>query len=414
MNRWQRLWLTSLLTAILLTITLTKPIPGHSSKSAQQVAAFLKAPYYGTTSVTSIFDHDRNGGRILALTGATAEANNCPCADAPPGGCVHPTFQWAYYSCAIHDYLWYDNHRGVNYRLRYGYVRAAAPGNVEYAGWFDPAVHEGAEAAGLGLYVRLRHSNGYETRYGHMSVLRVRTDDQNICEGGEFSCILGVSGNTGWSSGPHLHFEVRDANNVAVDPYGPDRNPDHKLWIERPSIDPHVIYTSGNRPLTAPPINENEPGAFTVDDGDTGFAENPNGCWTVSTPTGWAGDHRWRDVPFQNPGNCTATWNFPGAPGRYNVFVHVPNAHATTDAAQYTIRHAESSDRPWSKQSAWAAVNQLVYPNTDHPSSWVYIGTYYFNNQHGTDYVRLEAQPLDPVTDTMMAADAVRFAPVRY
>jgi len=104
---------------ILLATALVPPIPGHSFSSAQQVAAFLQAPYYGTTSVTSIFDHDRNGGRILALTGAAAEANNCPCPTAPPGGCVHPTFQRAYYSCDIRDYLYYDNHSGIDYRLQY-------------------------------------------------------------------------------------------------------------------------------------------------------------------------------------------------------------------------------------------------------------------------------------------------------
>ena len=120
-----------------------------------------------------------------------------------------------------------------------------------------------------------------------------------------------------------------------------------------------------------------------------------------------------KKAKLQNPGNCTATWNFPGTPGRYNVFVYVPNNHATTDAAQYTIHHTESPDRPWSKQEAWAAVDQFDYPNIYH-SSWVYVGTYYFSNQYGTDYVRLEAQPLAPIADTMVAADAVRFAPVRY
>jgi murein DD-endopeptidase MepM/ murein hydrolase activator NlpD len=403
-----------LLSGILLAMMLIRPISGYSSNSPQQVASFLQAPYYGITSVSSIFDHDGNGGRILALTGAVAEANSCPCPDAPPGGCVDPDFTLGYYSCDIHGYLYYDNHRGIDYRLRYAYVRAAAPGDVAYAGWFDPDIHGGNPAAGYGLYVRLHHSNGYETRYGHMSVLRVHTNDEDICETGEFSCILGISGNTGWSSGPHLHFEVRNANGTPVDPYGPDRNPDHKLWIERPSIASHVIYTSGNRPLTAPPINENEPGTFTVDDGDTGFAGNPLGCWTADNTTGWAGDHRWRNVPAQNPGDCTATWNFPGTPGWYNVFVHIPNTHHTTDAAQYTVLHAYSPNLPQVKITNRACVNQAVYPNEHHPSPWVYIGTYYFNNQHGTDYVRLESQPLNPVTDTMIAADAVLFAPVRY
>ena len=264
------------------------------------------------------------------------------------------------------------------------------------------------------MYVRIDHNNSYQTFYGHMSVLRVQRNDEIPINADEFQRILGISGNTGWSSGPHLHFEVRNAAGVPVDPYGLDRNPDHKLWIERPSIAPHIIYTSGSRPLTAPPINENEPGAFTVDDGDAGFVESPAGCWTVDTQMGWAGDHRWRNVPAQNPGTCTAIWNFPGTPGRYHVFVYVPNNHATTDAAQYTIRHTESLDRPWSKQDAWAAVDQSDYPNLHHPSSWVYVGTYYFSNQYGTDYVRLESTQLDPVADTMMAADAVRFAPVRY
>jgi hypothetical protein len=265
------------------------------------------------------------------------------------------------------------------------------------------------------LYVRIDHDNGFQTFYGHMSVLRVRTGDQDVCERGEFSCILGISGNTGDSTGPHLHFEVRNANNTPVDPYGPNRNPANTLWIERPSIAPHVIYSSGNRPLQAPPINENEPGAFTVDDGDTGFAENPLGCWTVDATVGWAGDHRWREVPNQQA--CTATWSFPAsqAPGYYNVFVYVPNRNATTDAAQYTIQHAHSPALPAVKITNGAYVNQEVYPNADHPSSWVYVGTYYFNSQQGgTDYVRLESQPLDPVGTRRMAADAVRFAPVRY
>ena len=309
-------------------------------------------------------------------------------------------------------------------------MRAAAPGDVQYAGWRYPANHQ----AGEGLYVRIHHNNDYHTIYGHMSVLHVRTDDEDICEADEFSCILGVSGSTGSSTGPHLHFELEPPGSTrSVNPYGwiggagsdPWENEtrnhpetygfphiSYDLWLRYPSITNGDVFPSG-APLTAPPINENEPGAFTVDDGDTGFIESPAGCWTVDNTSGWAGDHCWRNVPLGDPGNCTATWNFPGTPGQYNVFVYVPNNHATTDAAQYTIRHTESPDRPWSKQSVWAAVDQFDYPNIYH-SSWTYVGTYYFNNQHGTDYVRLEAQSLNAITDTMVAADAVRFAPVVY
>ena len=396
-----------------LAVTAMLTVPALSRSATQQAVAVLSAPYYGSTRLSSIFDHDVEPNHILAFTGAAAHRDDCPC---PPGrNCVHPTFNSAYYSCDINDYLYYDGHTGIDYMLRYDYVRAAAPGTVERSGWAN-VNHQ----ISYGLHVRINHDlNGdgitdYQTIYGHMSVLRVRQNDEIAADADEFTRIIGISGNTGRSTGPHLHFEVRNAAGAVVDPYGPNRNPANTLWIERPSIAPHVIYSSGNRPLQAPPINENEPGAFTVDDGDTGFVENPVGCWTVDNTSGWADDHRWRNVPGQNPGDCTATWNFPGTPGRYNVFVYVPNNHATTDAAQYTIRHTESPSRPWSKQNAWAVVDQSDYPNLHHSSSWVYVGTYYFSNQHGTDYVRLESTPLNPVADTMMAADAVRFAPVRY
>lgn len=396
-----------------LVVTAVLATPASSrSVTPQQATAFLSAPYYGSTSVSSIFDHDVNNRYILALTGVIADRDSCPCIAPQP--CQHPTFPSAYYSCAINDYLYYNNHNGVDYVLRYDYVRAAAPGTVARADWANQANHQ----ASYGLHVRIDHDlNGdhitdYQTIYGHMSVLRVQQGDEIPAHASEFARIIGISGNTGDSTGPHLHFEARDANGTPVDPYGPNRNPNDKLWIERPSIDPHVIYTSGDRPLTAPPIVENESGYFTIDDGSTNFVENPAGCWTVDNTDGWAGDYRHRIVPG---GNCTARWNFPQdrAADWYHVFVYVPNfwdpawpdwqaipanRNATVDAARYTIRHTESPSRPWSKQTNLTVVNQWAYPNGYYRSPWVYAGTYYFaSNQYGTDYVRLESQAMDPV-----------------
>ncbi len=180
MNGHHKLWLLRfLLLSILLTVTLIVPVPGHSSDSAQQVAAFLHAPYYGSTSVSSIFDHDANGGRILALTGAAAESNNCPCPDAPPEGCVDPDFTRGYYSCDTHGYLYYDNHLGIDYILRYDYVRAAALGMVAQAGWASTNHRDS-----YGLHVRIDHDldhdgqSDYRTIYGHTSVLCVRTNEE--------------------------------------------------------------------------------------------------------------------------------------------------------------------------------------------------------------------------------------------
>ena len=106
--------------------------------------------------------------------------------------------------------------RGVGSGQEYG---ATHPG-------LDIAVAEGTEvrAAGGGLVVevnenpeygkmvRLAHPQGYSPLYGHLSQVNVRQGDRI-----SIGTVLGLSGNTGNSTAPHLHFEVR-MNNATVDP----------------------------------------------------------------------------------------------------------------------------------------------------------------------------------------------------
>ncbi|NKB18086.1 MAG: M23 family metallopeptidase, partial [Pseudanabaena sp. CRU_2_10] len=66
-------------------------------------------------------------------------------------------------------------------------------GNVEVAGWFG----------GLGLAVVISHGNRHETRYGHMSEVLVKPG-QYVKQG----TVIGLVGSTGFSTGPHLHFEL--------------------------------------------------------------------------------------------------------------------------------------------------------------------------------------------------------------
>lgn len=61
---------------------------------------------------------------------------------------------------------------------------------------------------GYGLYVAIRHDNGTQTVYGHMSKVNVAVNQR--VDRGE---VIGVVGSTGRSTGPHLHFEVRGAKN---------------------------------------------------------------------------------------------------------------------------------------------------------------------------------------------------------
>lgn len=66
-----------------------------------------------------------------------------------------------------------------------------------------------------GNYVKIKHSNGMYTFYAHMRYGSVAVKVGDRVTKGQ---VLGAMGNTGYSFGAHLHFEVRNANNVQIDP----------------------------------------------------------------------------------------------------------------------------------------------------------------------------------------------------
>lgn len=95
-------------------------------------------------------------------------------------------------------------HRGVDLNLRVGdSVVAAFDGKVRVVKY---------EAAGYGHYVVVRHDNGLETVYGHLSRTLVKPG-QRVRAGQ----LIAKGGNTGRSTGPHLHFETRFMG-LAVNP----------------------------------------------------------------------------------------------------------------------------------------------------------------------------------------------------
>jgi murein DD-endopeptidase MepM/ murein hydrolase activator NlpD len=95
-------------------------------------------------------------------------------------------------------------HTGIDLAAPYGTpVVAAKAGQVQVAGW---------SAFGYGFHVVLDHGGGVETLYAHLSRMAVRAGDW--VEAGE---VIGYVGSTGWSTGPHLHFEVR-VNGVVRNP----------------------------------------------------------------------------------------------------------------------------------------------------------------------------------------------------
>ena len=95
-------------------------------------------------------------------------------------------------------YRWHRPHRGVDIALHTGdEVYAAFDGIVRVA--LPTAV-----TGGYGNVLVVRHANGLETYYGHLSKLLVKSGD--IVKAGE---AIGLGGSTGRSTGPHLHFETR-------------------------------------------------------------------------------------------------------------------------------------------------------------------------------------------------------------
>lgn len=98
---------------------------------------------------------------------------------------------------------WNRNHQGIDIGGSYNSpIKAADGGVVTYAGWMS----------GYGNFVIINHENGYQTAYGHCASLDVKVGDR-VAKGD----VIAKMGNTGRSTGTHLHFEVRK-NGEYVDP----------------------------------------------------------------------------------------------------------------------------------------------------------------------------------------------------
>ena len=99
---------------------------------------------------------------------------------------------------------WGRQHKGLDIKVYIGdTIRAAFSGKVRIVRY---------ERRGYGKYVVIRHYNGLETIYGHLSAQLVE-EDQEVRAGD----VIGLGGNTGRSTGSHLHFETRLCG-VALNP----------------------------------------------------------------------------------------------------------------------------------------------------------------------------------------------------
>lgn len=238
---------------------------------------FLTRPYTTWHDITSIFDHCNPDysidGKVCRFDGSVGYSTYG----------VDPGFSKGYAQTpGGTDYLYYDGHNGWDYALNYENVLAAADGTVRLAGVdsINPC---------FGNNVIIDHPNGYSTRYAHLSQIYVSVG-QSVSR----AQIIGQSGNTGCSSGPHLHFGVYITSSwTAVDPWG---------WTGSgadpwPS-DPGNLWLTGTAqfPLASPPTNV--------------FAQSGNGSATVT----WT-------APSFNGGSGITSYTVTSTPGNIGVSV---------------------------------------------------------------------------------------------
>ena len=127
-------------------------------------------------------DYD-DGGKSAAYSGAGfAYPVRYAGVSSPFGNRYHPVLRR------------YILHTGVDLVAKYVPLRAAKAGVVTFAG----------NMSGYGKIIIIRHDNGYETRYAHLSVIST-----NVGEHVNQGDLIGKTGNSGRTTGAHLHFEIR-------------------------------------------------------------------------------------------------------------------------------------------------------------------------------------------------------------
>jgi len=175
--------------------------------------AFLTRPYLGLHIATSLFDHCNPDysidGKICASDGTVALSSYG----------VDPSFSKGYaQSPGSGTYVYYDGHNGWDLPLYYENVRAAAGGTVSLAGTdsINPC---------FGNTIIINHPNGLSTRYAHLQQIYV-----SVGQVVDRATLIAQSGNTGCSTGAHLHFGVYITSSwTAIDPFG---------WTGAPGADP--------------------------------------------------------------------------------------------------------------------------------------------------------------------------------
>ncbi len=167
-------------------------------------------------------------------------------------------------------------------------ITAAAEGTVIYThdGEFDRCTTGDCYGGGgFGNWVQIEHADGKSTIYGHMKQwsVAVATGDPVVC-----GQVLGEMGSSGYSTGPHLHFEVRNASGTYEDPFDGPCNLPRTYWTSQGAYAAVPDLTCADPPECVPAA------ALACGDAVSGTNADPGsttatwayGCddWTYSGP----------------------------------------------------------------------------------------------------------------------------------
>ncbi|MFE6226642.1 M23 family metallopeptidase [Streptomyces sp. NPDC057854] len=184
----------------------------EAQAAAQAKAAQLKAAAQAKAAKAKAAKAKAAKAKAAQVKAAAAKAAAKPAAAKKAKGWVKPVTR--YTLTASYNQggaMWSHKHSGQDFAVPVGTpVKAAGSGTVVKAG-----PNGGGDGPAYGNAIVVRHANGTYSQYAHLSKIKVHLG-QKVVAGQR----IALSGNTGNSSGPHLHFEIRTTPN-----YGSAVNP---------------------------------------------------------------------------------------------------------------------------------------------------------------------------------------------
>ena len=188
----------------------------RKQREAQAAAAARAAAAAQQQSGAGDSGDDDDSGAVSGGGAAYIDSGAAQHIDAG-GGWVWPTPGAYTLTSLFAESRSYESHGGIDIGASMGTpIYAANSGQVVSSNNTCPHVSSGGNwcscGGGYGNYVWILHDNGYETIYGHMSYAAV--SDGDTVSAGQ---LIGYVGSSGWSTGAHLHFELR-IGGVKCDP----------------------------------------------------------------------------------------------------------------------------------------------------------------------------------------------------